>query len=223
MSRRFRAALCDLDGTLLDTAVDIWRAANRMQEALGRPAVSVEDIGRYIGKGIPILVHRVLTGELDERAEPQLYERALALFESGYAEESGRAAVLYPNVVEGLERLQRAGIRLACVTNKAGRYTGDLLAQANLARFFPVVVSGDTLPVKKPDPRPMLHACEQLGVAPEETVVIGDSMNDVQAGRNAGLYVLAVPYGYNEGRPVSELGADRIVADLAEAAAFLGA
>lgn len=223
MSRQFRAALCDLDGTLLDTAVDIWRAANRMQEGLGRAPVSVEDIGRYIGKGIPILVHRVLTGSLDGRAEASLFDRALALFESAYAEESGRSAVLYPNVIEGLERLQRAGFQLGCVTNKAGRYTGELLIQAGLAEYFAVVVSGDTLPVKKPDPRPLLHACEQLGVAPEQTVVIGDSMNDVQAGRNAGLFVLAVPYGYNEGRPASELGADRIVADIADAAAFLGA
>lgn len=223
MSRHYRAALFDLDGTLLDTAVDIWRAANRMQEALGRPLVSVEDIGRYIGKGIPILVHRVLTGELDGRAEAPLFDRALTLFEQAYADESGRAAVLYPNVLEGLQRIQAAGIRLACVTNKAGRYTGDLLAQAGLAEFFQVVVSGDTLPVKKPDPRPLLHACDQLGVSPAHTVVIGDSMNDVQAGRNAGVYVLAVPYGYNEGRPASELGADRIVADIAEAADFLGA
>lgn len=223
MSRHYRAALFDLDGTLLDTAVDIWRAASRMQEALGRPPVSVEDIGRYIGKGIPILVHRVLTGELDGRAEAPLFDRALTLFEQAYADESGRAAVLYPNVLEGLQRIQSAGIRLACVTNKAGRYTGDLLAQARLAEFFQVVVSGDTLPVKKPDPRPLLHACDQLGVSPAHTVVIGDSMNDVQAGRNAGVYVLAVPYGYNEGRPASELGADRIVADIAEAADFLGA
>ena len=109
------------------------------------------------------------------------------------------------------------------MTNKASRYTHDLLEQAGLATFFLVVVSGDTLPVKKPDPRPILHACAQLGVAPAETVMIGDSMNDVQAGRSAGLYVLAVPYGYNEGRPADDLGADRIVADIVEAAAFLGA
>ncbi len=223
MSRRFNAALFDLDGTLLDTVVDISRAANRMLETLGRPAVSTEDIGRYIGKGIPVLVHRVLTGDLSGMAEAALFERALALFENAYAEESGRAALLYPNVIEGLGRLRRANIRLACVTNKASRYTHDLLEQAGLATFFPVVVSGDTLPVKKPDPRPILHACAQLGVAPAETVMIGDSMNDVQAGRNAGLYVLAVPYGYNEGRSADHLGADRIVADIAEAAAFLGA
>ncbi len=223
MNRRYRAALCDLDGTLIDTAVDITNAANRMLEALGRPPVSTADIGRYIGKGIPILVHRVLTGSLDGRAESPLYERALALFEEYYAEESGRSAVVYPKVTEGLRKLREADIRLACVTNKAGRYTGDLLKQAGLAEFFDVVVSGDTLPYKKPDPRPMLYACERLGVAPAEAVVIGDSMNDVEAGKRAGMYVLAVPYGYNEGKPVETLGADRIVADLAEAAAFVEA
>ncbi|HEY9398235.1 MAG TPA: HAD hydrolase-like protein, partial [Burkholderiales bacterium] len=119
MSRRFNAALFDLDGTLLDTVIDISRAANRMLETLGRPAVSTEDIGRYIGKGIPVLVHRVLTGDLNGKADVALFERALGLFESAYAEESGQAALLYPNVIEGLRRLQRADIRLACVTNKA--------------------------------------------------------------------------------------------------------
>jgi phosphoglycolate phosphatase len=223
MSRRFNAALFDLDGTLLDTVIDISRAANRMLETLGRPAVSTEDVGRYIGKGIPVLVHRVLTDDLNGKAEAALFERALALFETFYAEESGRAAVLYPNAIEGLRRLQQADIRLACVTNKASRYTHDLLEQAGLAAFFPVIVSGDTLPVKKPDPRPVLHACTQLGVAPAEAVMIGDSANDVQAGRSAGLYVIAVPYGYNEGRPADDLGADRIVADIVEAAVFLGA
>ena len=223
MSRRFNAALFDLDGTLLDTVIDISRAANRMLETLGRPAVSTEDVGRYIGKGIPVLVHRVLTDDLNGKAEAVLFERALALFETFYAEESGRAAVLYPNAIEGLRRLQQADIRLACVTNKAGRYTHDLLEQAGLAAFFPVIVSGDTLSVKKPDPRPVLHACTQLGVAPAEAVMIGDSANDVQAGRSAGLYVIAVPYGYNEGRPADDLGADRIVADIVEAAVFLGA
>lgn len=223
MNRRFRAVLCDLDGTMLDTAVDIQRAANRMQEALGRPPVTHEDIGRYIGKGIPILVHRVLTGELNGRADPELHERALALFEDYYAEESGRATVVYPYVIEGLERLQRADLALGCVTNKATRYTADLLEQAGLAKFFKVVVCGDTLPVKKPDPGPVLHACEQLGVAPTDTVVIGDSLNDVKAGRSAGAFVIAVPYGYNEGRPVTDLHPDRIVANLVEAAVFLGA
>lgn len=223
MSRRYRAVLCDLDGTLLDTLQDIWRSSERMLAALGRPAMPIEQVGRYIGKGIPILVHRVLTEDLDGRAEPAVFERALALFEDFYAEESGRNAVVYPKVMEGLRRLRDADVALACVTNKAGRYTSDLLARAGLAQFFSVVVSGDTLPVKKPDPRPVLHACAQLGVAPDEAVVIGDSVNDVQAGRRAGLLVLAVPYGYNEGRPVESLGADRIVADLTEAAAFLGA
>lgn len=223
MSAPRRALVCDLDGTLLDTLQDIWRSSERMLAALGRPGQPIEQVGRYIGKGIPVLVHRVLTEDPDGRAEPELFACALALFEAAYAEESGRTAVLYPRVLEGLERLRKAGIALACVTNKAGRYTADLLAQAGLAPFFGVVVNGDTLPVKKPDPRPVLYACEQLGVAPAEAAMIGDSVNDVQAGRRAGLLVLAVPYGYNEGKPVESLGADHIVADLAAAATLLGA
>jgi phosphoglycolate phosphatase len=109
------------------------------------------------------------------------------------------------------------------VTNKAGRFTQDLLERADLARFFHCVVSGDTVARKKPDPLPMLHACERLGARAAETLVIGDSLNDVQAARAAGCAVWCVPYGYNEGRPVSELECDAVVESLVEAARRIAA
>ena len=213
-----RAVLFDLDGTLLHTAPDLAAAANRMLGELGAPARDPAVIATYIGKGIPVLVHRTLTGTLDGVAEPTLFARALPIFERCYAAESGARARPFEGVVEGLERMRWLRLALGCVTNKAGRFTQDLLARTDLARFFDCVVSGDTVERRKPDPLPVLHACDRLGARPADTLVIGDSLNDVQAARAAGCAIWCVPYGYNEGRPASALDCDAVVPDLRDAA-----
>jgi phosphoglycolate phosphatase len=215
---RYRAVLLDLDGTLLDTASDLAAAANRMLSEIGRPPRTADEIACYVGKGIPTLVHRALAGTLDGKADPALFARALPIFERYYAEESGRRSRPYPGVVDGLARMRASGLALGCVTNKVERFTIDLLERSGLAEYLDCVVSGDTVPRKKPDPLPMRHACAELGARPGDTLVIGDSANDVQAARAAGCMVWCVPYGYREGAPVETLGCDLIVADLIEAA-----
>ncbi len=213
-----RAVLFDLDGTLLDSAPDLAAAANAMLAELGLPARDPAVIATYIGKGIPKLVERTLTGSLDAAADPVLLARALPIYERYYAEESGRRSVPYPGVIAGLRALHDAGLPLACITNKAERFTIDLLQRTGLDGFFKVVVCGDTVVRKKPDPEPVRTACARLDVRPADAVMIGDSANDVQAARAAGCPVWCVPYGYNEGRPVETLDCDAIVPDLAEAA-----
>lgn len=216
--RQPRAILLDLDGTLLDSAPDLAAAANGMLAELGLPARDPAVIATYIGKGIPRLVERTLTGSLDALADPALLSRALPIYERHYAAESGQRSVPFPGVIEGLRALHGAGLPLACITNKAERFTLDLLKRTALDGFFKVVVCGDTVARKKPDPEPVLAACARLGVRPGEALMIGDSANDVQSARAAGCPVWCVPYGYNEGRPVESLDCDRIVPDLAEAA-----
>ena len=213
-----RAVLFDLDGTLLDSAPDLAAAANAMLAALGLPARDPAVIATYIGKGIPKLVERTLTGSLDAAADPVLFARALPTYERYYAEESGRRSVPFPGVIEGLRALHDAGLPLACITNKAERFTLDLLQRTGLDGYFQVVVCGDTVVRKKPDPEPVITACARLDVRPADALMIGDSANDVQAARAAGCPVWCVPYGYNEGRPVETLDCDAIVPDLAEAA-----
>jgi phosphoglycolate phosphatase len=213
-----RAVIFDLDGTLVDSAPDLAFAANRMLAALGLPERDAALLATFIGKGIPRLVERSLAGSLDGEADAVLMARALPLYERFYEEESGRQTSVYPGVADGLEMLAREGLPLACVTNKAARFTHALLADKGLAHFFSVVVGGDTLPRKKPDPLPFRHACERLGVAAREALVVGDSRNDVAGARAAGCPVICVPYGYNEGEPVAGLDSDAIVASLVEAA-----
>jgi phosphoglycolate phosphatase len=214
---RVKAVTIDLDGTLADTIPDLAAAANMMLRELGRSGLDVGLIRTFVGKGIPRLVERALAGSVDGDAPEELVARALRIYERCYAEVNGRQAVLYPGVREGLERLRSMQLRLACVTNKSRRFTGALLEQLGLARDFEIVVAGDTLPQKKPDPAPLLHACRGFGIAPPEMLMIGDSMNDAQAARAAGCPVFCVPYGYNEGRDVRELDVDAIVASLVEA------
>ncbi|MFO1364297.1 MAG: phosphoglycolate phosphatase [Burkholderiales bacterium] len=216
-----RAVLFDLDGTLLDSAPDLAAAANAMLAELGLPARAPALIATYIGKGIPKLVERALTGALDAAADPALFARALPAYERHYAAESGRRALPFPGVRAGLRALQAAAVPMACITNKAERFTLDLLQRTALDGFFGVVVCGDTVAQKKPHPEPVLTACARLGIRPAEALMIGDSAIDVQAARAAGCPVWCVPYGYNEGRPVESLDCDRTVASIAEAAALI--
>ena len=222
MGRRFplrvSAVTIDLDGTLADTIPDLAAGANAMLAELGRPALALERIGTFVGKGIPKLVERTLTESFGDIA---LMERALPVFERHYAAANGRHSALYPGVSEGLDALREMAIPLACVTNKSGRFTAPLLEQLGLARYFGQVIAGDTLAKKKPDPAQLLHACRGFGVAPGDMLVIGDSVNDAEAARAAGCPIFCVTYGYNEGRDVRELDVDAIVESLVEAARLI--
>ena len=219
-ARRFPAAgvIIDLDGTLLDTAADLAAAVNAMLADLGRPGLPLARVAAYVGKGAEVLVHRSVTDSVDGQAPAPLFEAAIRAFRVHYARENGRQAALYPGVLEGLQKMQAKGLRLSVVTNKPGAFTGPLLERSGLARFFEVVVSGDTLARRKPDPLPMLHVSAHFGLAAGRIVAIGDSVNDALAARAAGMAVMAVPYGYNEGHDVRALDVDAIVNSLSEAA-----
>ncbi|HET7596241.1 MAG TPA: phosphoglycolate phosphatase [Burkholderiales bacterium] len=214
---RVRAVMIDLDGTLLDTIPDLAIAANMMRDALGRPPLDAELIRTFVGKGIPNLVRRALAGTLEGDVDTAEFDRALPVYERCYASVNGRHTTIYPGVMEGLEALRAAEFPLGCVTNKAMRFTRPLLQQTGLADYFTEVVAGDTLAKKKPDPEPLLYACERFRIAPREMLMIGDSLNDAQAARAAGCPVFCVTYGYNEGHDVRELDVDAIVDSLVEA------
>lgn len=207
------AILIDLDGTLLDTAAELAEAANRMLRDLGRPAVSQELLMSYIGNGIGWLVKRALTGDMHKEPDAALFQQALPVFERHYAALLALSKP-YDRVVDGLEAMKRAGFRLGCITNKAARFTGPLLASSGLAGYFEIVISGDSLPEKKPHPLPLLHAARFFGVPPEQVLMIGDSLNDTLAARAAGCPVVCVPYGYNHGEAVDKLDLDAVIPDL---------
>jgi phosphoglycolate phosphatase len=218
---RAAAVIIDLDGTLLDTAADLAAATNRMLRELGLHEVPVATVARYIGKGVDVLVHRALSGSLHGRAHETLHARGRESFMRHYADENGRQARPYPGVRAGLDAMQAKRLRLACVTNKPQQFTLTLLERTGLLADFEVVLGGDVLPRRKPDPLPMLEVARRFGLQPSQVVAIGDSVNDALAARAAGMPALLVPYGYSEGQDVRSLEADGIVDSLLEAAGLI--
>ena len=206
-----RAVLFDLDGTLVDSAPDIAAAANRALAECGLPPRDLGRIRGYVGGGAERLIHRCLTDSLDGLAEPALFEAAHAAFFRHYAAGLTASTLPYPGVVETLETLRARGYALGCVTNKPGRFTAPLLAALDLARWFDVTVAGDSLPVKKPDPAPLLHALAVLDASAGASTMVGDSMADLKAARAAGIRVLCVTYGYSPNARLADHAPDGLV------------
>ena len=215
---QIRAALIDLDGTLVDTAQDFTAALNGMLTKLGARPVDRAEVLLYIGKGSENLIARVLAARFDATQAQALFQQAFDRYQTEYASVNGRYTQLYPEVKSGLDALRAAGIKLACVTNKPHRFAVELLQHYGLLEYFALVYGGDSWPRKKPDPMPMIEACRALGVAAAHTVAIGDSENDALAAAAGGLWSLTVPYGYNHGQPVQTIPADGIVENLLQAA-----
>ncbi len=216
-----RAVLLDLDGTLLDTAPEFAAAAADMLSELGLDPVDPLRVREFIGKGIPHLVRRTLEASLGRAPDERRVGSAMEGFFFHYAKRNGCMAKPYPGVLEGITELRAKGFALACVTNKTAQFTIPLLEATGLAGFFPVVVSGDTMPKKKPAPDPLLEACRRLGIPALEALMIGDSRNDALAARAAGCPVLLVPYGYTEGEDVQGIDCDGIVPSLLHVAGLL--
>lgn len=217
------AILCDLDGTLLDTVPDIAEAVNAALLELGRAPLDERVVAGYVGQGVDVLLHRALGGGFDAHAEPGLHGRARRVFDAAYAASNGRRARLYPGVIEGLDAFRALGLRLACVTNKPQAPTDALLAQFGLDRRFEFALGGDALPQRKPQPEPLRHAAQRLGVPAGECLMLGDSANDAKAARAAGMSVVLVDYGYTEGRPIGEIDCDAVISNFAELDAVLRA
>jgi phosphoglycolate phosphatase len=218
MLDNIKAAIIDLDGTMLDTAPDFHVAVNRMRADLGLGPLAMQTIVNFVGKGSENLIRRVLAVDYDEDGVEEQFETALAAYQEHYLAINGDYASLYPNVIEGLQALKAKGLRLACVTNKPIAFTLPLMDKMGLYSYFDVIYGGDSLPKKKPDPLPLLQVCQDFALLPAQVVAIGDSSNDALAARAAGCRILNVPYGYNHGEPIHNVDSDGIVPTLLDAA-----
>lgn len=213
-----RAAILDLDGTMVDTAPDFLAAINRMRAEFDLAPLDLATITRLIGKGSENLIRHVLATDFAPEEAAQRFDAALASYLRHYLTINGDHATVYPQVAQGLDALRAKGLRLACVTNKPIAFAIPLLESHGLRDRFEIVYGGDSLPAKKPDPLPLLQVCVDFGLSPKQVVAIGDSSNDAQAARAAGCRSLTVPYGYNHGHSVQSLDTDGIVATLSAAA-----
>ncbi len=216
-----KMVMIDLDGTLIDTVPDLAGAANRMLADMGRPAWDMTCYRAWIGNGVPRFVKRALTGDMQAEPDSKPFEYALALFRRHYGASVSVLSHPYPGAVEALERLKAQGFSLACITNKAEAFTLPLLKNLDLYKYFQLVLSGDSLPKQKPDPLPLWHACEHFGIDSAHGVLVGDSSNDVQAARAAGMPVICVTYGYNHGHNIHESLPDAVVDSLVDVPPYL--
>ena len=184
--------------------------------ALDREPWGEERVRDWVGNGVERLVRRALTGALKGEPDEADFQRAYPIFIDLYAENTSNRSILYPGVREGIDLLKAAGYQLGCVTNKAAQFTEPLLKALGLYDDFSIVISGDTLSKKKPDPAPLLHAAEIFGCDPAVAMMIGDSVSDVAAARAAGFQIVCMSYGYNHGVDIRESAPDAVIDSMTE-------
>lgn len=217
-----RSLTIDLDGTLVDTILDLHQASNAMLAELERPDRSVEEIARFVGRGTQTLVRRCLTDDVTgQEPDAELFENGLNAYLKHYTHVNGKHAKVYAGVKEGLAALLAAGYPMGVVTNKPVKFTLPLLQATGLMPYFKAVIGGDSTPHKKPAPDPIIAACLEMDVSLIHNLHVGDSGNDIQAARAADCFAAGVSYGYAEGYPLDASQCDVIVDSLAELAAML--
>ena len=190
----------DLDGTLFDTAPELIIAVQKMFQELNLPPVSAEIIKSFIGKGAENLVRKSI-----EQASPkdghQFFTLGLDLFYQFY-DELVDQSIPFEGAEKALSDLSLKGLKLACVTNKPKQFTDKILKKHEMHKFLHFVISGDEVERKKPDPLSIQLTCNALCIRADESIMVGDSFNDIEAGYNAGSYVVTVPYGYQSGQSI---------------------
>ena len=216
MLNKPKMVLIDVDGTLVDSVPDLAYCVDEMMKQLDMPVHGDAKVREWVGNGVERLTRRALVGQLEGEPDEALFEKAYPIFLELYAENTSKRSVLYPGVKEGLAYLKSAGFKLGCVTNKAAQFTIPLLQDLGVHDDFEIIVSGDSLPKKKPDPMPLLHVAEYFGVTPAEATMIGDSVSDVKAARAAGFQIICMSYGYNHGVDIRDANPDAVIDSMAE-------
>lgn len=196
----------DLDGTLIDSASDLAAAINRMYAQLSLPTMSIDTIKSWVGNGSLTLVERALAAH--DITDATRLTIAHEMFLAEYATGSTDTTVAYHGTDLGIRQLKSAGFHLAICTNKPTRYLPKILMHFGWQEAFDVVLGGDALTVKKPNPAPLLHICQQLDISVDNAVMVGDSKNDILAGKAAQMTTLALRYGYNYGELIDKMNPD---------------
>lgn len=215
LGRQPEALLFDLDGTLIDSVPDLASAVDHTLKSADLPVAGEALVRGWVGNGARKLLARALEHCCGRAVEAEL-DRLLPVFFEVYEQCCAEYTVAYAGVETALQQWHQAGIKLACVTNKPERFALKIIHHFAWAEWMPVVLGGDSLAQKKPSPEPLWEACRRLGVARTGAIMVGDSVNDVQAARAAGMPVIAVPYGYNYGSDIREAGPDLVVSQLDE-------
>ena len=206
-----KLVMIDVDGTLVDSVPDLAYCVDEMMIDLGKPPIGHERVRNWVGNGVPRLVERALTGQLDGVPNNDEFDKAFPIFLDLYSRNSCVRSHLYDGVMEGLNYLMSKDYLIGCVTNKAEQFTTPLLKSLGIFDYFKIVISGDTLEKKKPDPLPLIHSANFFKLNPKECLMLGDSVSDVKASRAAGFNIICMSYGYNHGNNIADENPDLVI------------
>jgi len=208
--------MIDVDGTLVDSVPDLAYCIDEMMQKLGLGKWGEAKVRHWVGNGIPKLVERALTGELEGRPIKEVFDIAYPIFLDLYEDNTAERSYLYEGVREGLDYLKSQGYQLGCVTNKSEQFTHPLLKVLGIFNDFKIIISGDTLAKRKPDPMPLLYCAEHFNLKPEECLMLGDSVSDVKAARAAGFDIICMSYGYNHGNDIADENPDLVIDSMSQ-------
>ena len=208
--------LLDIDGTLVDSVPDMAYCIDTMLVQLDMPPRGEAAIRGWVGNGLERLVKRALVNAQQGEPDESVYARAMPIFKSLYAKNTSVRSQLYSGVRQGLNYLRGRGYRMGCVTNKAAEFTHPLLNSLDLAKYFETTVCGGDTAKLKPDPQPLLLAAETMRIDPQQSLMIGDSSNDVEAARAAGFQIICTSYGYNHGEDIRRYRPDAVIDSMVE-------
>jgi len=213
VSKKFNPKLImiDVDGTMVDSVPDLAYCVDQTMILMGRDVWGEEKVRHWVGNGVPKLVERSISGTLEGKVNKKDFKKAYDIFLELYAQNTSVRSCLYDGVMEGLSYIKDQGYLLGCVTNKAEQFTLPILKDLGIIDNFKIVISGDTLEKKKPDPLPLIYAANFFGVRPEESIMLGDSISDVTASRAAGYNVICMSYGYNHGNNIYDSRPDLVI------------
>jgi phosphoglycolate phosphatase len=207
--KQIRLLVFDLDGTLVDSKVDLAMSVNAMRAEMGLPPLALDLITSYVGQGVNLLVRRALgTSATDENVE-----KGLAFFLNYYRDHMLDHTAPYPGVAEALEKLN--GHKMAVLTNKPVKFSCEMLTRLGFASYFSYIYGGNSFPQKKPDPTGLYKLMEDLKIAARETLMVGDSDTDILTGRNAGVWTCGVTYGFGA-HTLEQVSPDLVIDDMRE-------
>ena len=213
--------MIDVDGTLVDSVPDLAYCVDQMMIELGMKERGEKKVRHWVGNGIPKLVERALTNDLEASPLKKVFDVAYPIFLDLYADNTAARSCLYAGVKEGLDYLKSKKYHLGCVTNKAAQFTHPLLKTLGIFDDFKIVISGDTLAKKKPDPLPLIHAASYFNISPQECLMLGDSVSDVKAARAAGFSIICMSYGYNHGNDIADESPDLVIDSMSQLREYL--
>ena len=211
-----KLVMIDVDGTLVDSVPDLAWCVDETMKEIGLPVRGEPTVRQWVGNGVVRLMERAIANDLNAEHDKTLFEQGMPIFNALYADNNAKRSGLYDGVKDGLAYLKSLDLKVGCVTNKDERFTLPILRDLGIIDEFEIIISGDTLEKKKPDPLPLLHAAEQLGVDPKASLMLGDSQSDVKAARAAGFDIICMSYGYNHGEDIHNYNPDAVIDSMTE-------